>query len=133
MEKYYLYSSLLALFGFLFQSLASSYFLGALFIYVLMLFICSKLYRFQSGKKLTEGVQRLFLLKSLRVVFRDERIAKNQNATSLFVLLFCVSLGLSMIIVFGLNQNIIPSLLVTLGCITISFIFSAAYLKKYIV
>lgn len=132
MKKNYCYSSLLISFSFLFVALQSASYFIALLVFMIILLVSSKMYKFQVGKELKDSYQGLPIVKLMAFLFQDKNILTSQNYTSLRILILSSTLGLSMIITFYFYSGVIRHLLLITGCILFSIIFSKVFLGRYI-
>ena len=132
MKKIYCYASLLISFSFLFVALQSASYLIALLVFMIILLVSSKMYKFQVGKELKDSYRGLPIVKLMAFLFQDKNILTSQNYTSLRILMLSATLGLSMIITFYLYSGVIRHLFLITGCILFSIIFSKVFLGRYI-
>ncbi|MDO6636953.1 hypothetical protein Q4540_12260 [Pseudoalteromonas carrageenovora] len=132
MKKIYCYASLLISFSFLFVALQSASYFIALLVFMIILLVSSKMYKFQVGKELKDSYRGLPIVKLMAFLFQDKNILTSQNYTSLRILMLSATLGLSMIITFYLYSGVIRHLFLITGCILFSIIFSKVFLGRYI-
>lgn len=132
MKKIYCYASLLISFSFLFVALQSASYFIALLVFMIILLVSSKMYKFQVGKELKDSYRGLPIVKFMAFLFQDKNILTSQNYTSLRILMLSATLGLSMIITFYLYSGVIRHLFLITGCILFSIIFSKVFLGRYI-
>ncbi|GMM83014.1 hypothetical protein [Pseudoalteromonas sp. MTN2-4] len=132
MNKIYCYVTLLIFSVFMYDALKGYNYFFSFFIFIFMLFVSSKVYKFQKGQKLKDSYKAIPILMFLSFLFNDKHIASSQNQASLNVLLASSVFGISMITSFLLFGETVRHFLLLLGCIAFSTLFSFLFTKKYI-
>jgi hypothetical protein len=133
MKKIYCYAALIISFSLLFSTLKSSYYLLSIFLFMVMMLISSKVYKFQEGNKIKDSYQKLPMIRLSSFIFRDSGIMNSQNFTSLNVFFFSAAFGLSMIISFYFQGDTTRHFLLLFGCLAFSLLFVKMFLKRYVI